>query len=325
MRKNGYGKPAQAFNDNDTLVNGTNRILVNVITISDLTVWNGNPNWNLNDHPDGWIPASTASLNLIPTNMPFQIIQDSTARTPLVWGGFSSRVNVLTENGTNPLDWDAVAQGAEAESWSALGGDTNWQFIKLAFNRPSNSMAGIGVLLSGAGEFFDTTTPTRDEFNDGDFDGWLTPILDSVPNYQTLGSNPAQTMAGRGTSVAEIALLPEVQWLNSLGDFDQDDALIFSYPQTQFVLDFPVAVWDDIETDEIKRLGVEAFANWLVNGESQGMTTRFGLRPVDGEPTERDTLFASGVPFGIVLEPSYGQVVDVPSRNDLEGLLQRFD
>ena len=311
------------FNASDALVNGTTRVTVNLTTTSDIAVWDEHVKWSSSDHPDAWLPASSASVSYINSNIPFQTIANSTAQTPLVWGGFQSRVDILSADGI--LDWDTVAQAVQTNdgNWAALGGESGWGFLKLAYARPSNTIAGLAVLFSGAGEFAGSTTLDRNQVLDSDFNAWMEAIVASVPNFQTLGSNPAAAMASRGTSVAEIALLPEVLWLNSLSDLNKSDPITFSYPATQFILDFPLAMWDDNNTDDTTKLAVQAFADY-VTGVGQKTVAKYGLRPISGEVTSTDSLFADGVSFGILLEPDYGQIVTAPDKNTTETLIERF-
>lgn len=314
---------AAEFNDSDVFANGTIPIQVNVITASDVAVWESGVNWTIDDHPEMWIPASSASVSYTPSNVRYSIIVDSTARSPLVWGGFESRVNLLSETGT--LDWDVLAEAVQTNdgNWASLGGQSGWGFLKLAYARPANDIAGLAVLFSGAGEFTGSTTLDRQALLQDDFNDWMRAIVGAVPNFQTLGGDPAATMASRGTSVAEIALLPEVLWLNSLDDLGGSDPITFSYPSTQFILDFPLAMWDDNNVSDDTRTAVEAFADYVM-GAGQRSVTDFGLRPADGEPDDNDLRFASGTSFGIILEPDYGQVVTAPDRNTADTLLERF-
>ena len=311
------------FNASDTLVNGTTRVTVNLTTTSDIAVWNDSVRWSSTNHPDAWLPASSASIRYINSNIPFQTIANSTAQTPLVWGGFQSRVNILSADGI--LDWDTIAQAVQTNdgNWAALGGESSWGFLKLAYARPANTIAGLAVLFSGAGEFAGSSTLDRNQILDTDFNAWMKAIVESVPNFQTLGSNPAAAMASRGTSVAEIALLPEALWLNSLDDLNKSDPITFSYPATQFILDFPLAMWDDNNTSDETKLAVQAFANY-VTGAGQSSAADFGLRPANGTVTSTDSLFADGVSFGILLAPDYGQIVTAPDKNTTETLLERF-
>lgn len=311
------------FNDSDTFVNGTTPIHVSMTTASDVAVWESGVDWTIDSHPDIWLPASSASVSYVPSNVRYNIITDSVARSPLVWGGFESRVSILSETGT--LDWDVVAEAVQNNdgNWADLGGQSSWGFLKLAYARPSSDIAGLAVLFSGAGHFTNATTLERPALLAADFNQTMNAIVDSVPNFQTLGADPAATMASRGTSVAEIALLPEVLWLNNLDDLGGSDSIIFSYPSTQFILDFPLAMWDDNNVSDNTRAAVGAFADYVA-GVGQRSVADFGLRPADSEPTDDDLRFASGISFGIILEPDYGQVVTAPDRNTMDTLLERF-
>ena len=311
------------FNASETLVNGTTRVTVSITTESDIAVWGDNVRWSSTNHPDAWLPASSASVSYLNSNIPFRTLKSSTAQTPLVWGGFQSRVDIITSDGV--LDWDTVAEAVQTSdgNWAALGGQSSWGFLKLAYARPANTEAGLAVLFSGAGYFADSTTLDRNQILDRDFNAWMDAIVASVPNFQSLGSNPAEAMASRGTSVAEIALLPEVLWLNSLDDLTKSDPIIFSYPATQFILDFPLTMWDDNNTSDETKLAVQAFADYVA-GAGQNTVANFGLRPANSTVTSTDSLFADGVSFGIVLAPDYGQVVTAPDKNTTETLIERF-
>ncbi len=314
---------AADFNDGSFFVNGTTRIQVRLTRASDVAVWEGELGWNRSEHPDAWLPAATLSLGYLDSRMPFKLAVDSLARTPLVWGGFDSRVRLLSADGS--LDWDVIADAVRRDggNWASLGGEDSWGFLKLAYPSPSDDVAGLAVLFSGASDFTASKALERQALLAEDFNDWMDPIVASVPNFQTLGSDPAESMASRGASVAEIALLPEVLWLTNLEGFAQDDPLRLSYPATQVSLDFPFAVWDDANTDEHVKSAAKVFADYVA-GSGQNTVTAFGLRPAKREPTEADAVFARGAAAGIRLEPDYGRLVDMPDRNTAETLLQRF-
>jgi hypothetical protein len=247
---------ANRFNASNPLVNGTQRVQVEVSVVGDMDVWEGESNWTTQNHPNGWIPSSSVSLSYAQNaNVPMQLVADSTARTLLVWGGYASRVNIITENGTSPFDWDTVQRAAEAESWEKLGGDRNWGFVKLAFPIPDSTMTGLAALFSGAANFNNTADLSGGATRGTEFYDWLTPIIASVPNFQTLGADVAKTVA-RGPSTVEIALLPESQWLLNLSAMTSNEPIILSYPAYDFVFDFPVARWDDLQTTDTERAAV---------------------------------------------------------------------
>lgn len=307
------------FNDSQPVVNATQRIQFNVTVMEDLAIWQGTAGFTAQNHPSAWIPSSSTAVNYSDR---FDLVVPSLARTPLVWGGYTSRVNVATDAGAQRLDWDAVQQVAEAEAWASVGGQSSWRFLKLAFPSADMTMSGLGVLFSAAADFADSPDLSGSATRSPEFRNWLEPIIASVPNFQTLGTDPAAAMA-RGPSNAEMALLPENLWLNNLRGLTDEagDSFVFSYPAYQFVLDFPVAAWNT-PTSEIEPLAVRALADWLAQQQSGAIA--HGLRPAAGEPDETATLFAAAVPFGILLEPDYGTAVQPPSRTEASALVQWF-
>jgi hypothetical protein len=315
---------AETFNAGETLV-GTQRVQITIQEISDVDIWRGESVWRSDNHPHAWIPASSASITYVNT-LPFETVQPNLARTLLVWGGFTSRLDVLTTNGAAPMDWAALGAAASADSgnWSALdGGQASWGFLKFAFPTPERSMAGVAVLFSSAADYNATITLSGLETGARPYRDWLLPIIQSVPNFQTLGADPAATIASRGTSVVDAALLPESEWLGHLNSLNASEFRL-SYPQYQFVFDFPLALWDDTTTTDDVRAAVVAFGTFLASEAQQANTLNFGLRPSATEPTGTETLFAAGQPFGILPTPPLDLIVQAPTKTDAQSLIQWF-
>ena len=309
------------FNDSQPVVNATQRIRFNVTVMDDIAIWQNTPNFTLENHPAAWLASSGASVTYAER---FDPLIPSLARTPLVWGGYTSRVDVATDEGAMPFDWQAVQQVGDAEAWSSAGGPRNWQFLKLAFPKADMNMSGLAVLFSGTATYAENGDISGGATRDGAFRNWMAPMIDAVPNFQTLGTDPAAAMT-RGPSTAEMALLPESQWLNNLrGLIDEGgDSFIFSYPAYQFELDFPLARWRS-PASEIEPLAVQALADWLAQPEQQNRAVAHGLRPPTSEPDETASLFAAAAPYGIVLEPAGSTPVQAPSRTEAAALLQWF-
>jgi hypothetical protein len=313
------------FNATQPLVNNARRVLFKVTVIDDLDVWNGKSNWTPDHHPALWIPAAATSLRYaVESGMPL-VNGASVARTPLVWGGYISRVDVVTQQGAQPLDWGAVAEAAKAESWAKIGGQTDWQFVKLAFPQPNRKMSGLAALLTGAAAFNKQNVLTGELVRSDTFRAWLRPVLASIPNFNTLGGDPAATMISRGSSSVEIALFPEVQWLNNLKGFSGADAIRLSYPESQFVLDFPLARWQDDRTANEQSAAAQLLTDYLTGAAQQAKLPDFGLRPATGEPPSTAKLFADAAQYGIQLQPGYGRAVSAPPRNETQGLIQWFE
>jgi hypothetical protein len=310
------------FNDSAPLVNATQRVQFSVTTLDDLAVWQDTPGWTAADRPAAWLPALSAAVDY---SARFTVLIPSLARTPLVWGAYQSRADVATGDGAQPLDWDAVQAAAAAESWAALdGGSRDWRFVKLAFPRPDQSMTGLAALFTAAADYANAASVTGSALRDSTFRAWLEPVIASVPNFQTLGADPAAAMA-RGPSTVEIALLPESLWLNNLRGLTGSEPVVFAYPQFQLMLDFPLAGWASAaDVSDTERAAVLALGEWLAAPQQQAALLDHGLRPAQAEPDASAALFAAAAPYGILYEPDYGQAVLTPSRTDALSLIQWF-
>jgi hypothetical protein len=309
---------ATAYNASSPIVNGTVRVQVQIQVMDDLEVWRGNPNWTSQNHPDAWLAASSLSLSYLSPNLALETAHSSLARSPLVWGGFRNRLDLITS--TLPFDWDAVQVAADAGRWQNLGVQNDPANVNMAIAWPTNSMAGIGALMTAVSSYSDSPGFDRNLLISPEFESWWQPIKDAVLNSQRLGVNPAATMASRGTSAADFALLPEVLWLQALGGFDSANFAL-AYPEYQFVLDFPYSVWDDSQTDANEKAAAEAFGFFLAGEQGQSLALANGLRPANAEPTSSATVFNAGLDYGILLEPSYGTATTAPSRSLVDGLL----
>lgn len=314
---------AVRFNDSTPIV-GTTRVAITITTVDDYDVWNGNTGWGPRDHPIGWLPSSSAALGYIPQSLPFELETASTARTPLVWGGFADRVEVITQAGQRPFDWEAVQQTTAALRWSELG--VSGGNINMAILNVESATGGLGALLTAFADYADMTTPDPALINDAAFMEWYQPLVDSLLNSQRIstGGDPAATMAARGNTFADFALLPEVQWLGSL-DTLSEAGFTFNYPSYQFVLDFPLVLWQDAQTTDLERGTVAAFGDFLLRDSAQDLAVSYGLRPVAGEPDVAADLFVQGQAYGIVIEPEYGFVLPAPSRNGATAFIRSLD
>jgi hypothetical protein len=309
------------FNATNPVVAATQRVHFNVTSIEDLAVWQGGENWTADHHPAAWIPASAVSVAYTER---YVLAADSVAQTLLVWGGYESRVAVATDNGALPLDWPAVQAAAQAESWSSIGGQSGWRFVKLAFAPPDQSMSGLAALFSAAASFSGDVDIGAGATRSPEFRDWLRPVVESVPNFQTLGADPAGAMA-RGPSTAELALLPENRWLLNLNGLLNHEPVVFSYPADQFVLDFPLAQWrDPLPDQDTERAAVAALADWLLRPEQQARLQAYGLRPASGAPDATAALFTAAERYGIQPAPDLARLVQPPPRSETQGLIQWF-
>ena len=295
-----------AFNATNPLVNSTRRVHYTVETVDDTQVWlDETRRWTADDHAHGWIPAASFSIGFAGENrIPFATVQPSVARTLLVWGGFRSLVETIESDSGRAFDWDAVAEVAPQYT--------------LALNNPIHTVSGLGALLSGAAAYYNNDSLSGSSVNDRQFRSWLQPVLESVPNFNTLGASPAQTWAARGASIGEIGLLPESDWLQNLRGFlvQTADPITLRYPQYTVEYDFPLARWHDATTPAAgdEAAAIAALGSWLSSPAEQARAQDFGLRPAAGDPDAGR--FLEGEPYGALLTPNY-VAVQAPSLNDL--------
>jgi hypothetical protein len=311
-------------NATQPLINSTRRVQFVTLVVDDPDVWGGRANWTPTNHPAAWIPAAALSVEYARTEgLPFTTSIESLARTPLVWGGYPSRVNVLTQQGALPFDFGTVRLAAEAGRWDQIGGQAAWGFIDLGLQQPSRKMGGLAVLLTGAADLAENPQLTSAMLGSG-YRAVAGRLLGSVVNFNTLGADPARTMASSYDSTVELALLPEALWLRNLpGLVRHEQNFVFSYPAYQFVLTFPFARWTpDATTPPELVPALDLLQSWLTRPDQQARLAAFGLRAAATEPTVTDETFALGMPYGIALDPPYGQAITLPARGDVQGLVE---
>lgn len=312
---------ATRYNATNPVVNRTTPVTVRVQVIDDLDVWRGNTDWTATDHPHAWIPSSSASVTYLPPNLPFVLVEPTLATTPLVWGAFRDRADLITDDGQQRFSWSAVQPIAAAEQWAALGADGG--FVNMAINWPASSMAGVEALTEAVAAYHQTSVVTADQIDDLGFEAWFDPIADTLTNAQRIGGSPAQALASRGKSVADYALLPESQWLMALDGLTAGFNFVFAYPSYQTALDFPLARWDDSATTERDQAAIDGFLTFLRGAEGQQLAVDVGLRPAHADlATLSAPLFLAGEPFGIQIVPQSGVQVEKPPREVAEALIR---
>lgn len=284
--------------------NNTSRVRVNLQFIDDLDIWRGNAGWSGDNQPDAWIPASSLSLDYVPPNLNFEVIEESIIYTPLVWGGFQNRVDELTNNGTLSFDWTAVQRISSENAWS------DGSFVNMAINWPTSSMAGVAAIADAASSYQQVIPLDQDALNDAEFENWFQPLQDSMLNSQRLSGNPAQTMAARGTTAADFALLTESQWLEQIDSLTTEHNISFSYSSYAFPLDFPIVFLPSEETGN-NQAAVQSFADYLTS-DGQGIAIEHGFRSINIALDQSAALFIQGEPYGILLE--------LPLRQDIADL-----
>jgi hypothetical protein len=311
---------AQSFNGRRQQVGG--RVIEVQVEVQDgLPVWSSGGVWSPADHPLVWIPEMTAAVEYAnQTGLKFSIENPSLASTVMLWGAPSDRAQVI-QTQFSQLDWNSVQQ-ASTTPWDQMGGQAAWgRFFKPGFAQPGRYTSGMAAVLIAAAEFHNQPLLTAALLNDSAMADWLKPVFESVPSFATLGVHPAETLAVRGPSVADAALLPESEWLvNYRGLIDKVDAMIFEYPIYQFWFDFPFALWDDAEVSAQQRAAAQQFLTFLLTDDQQRRAANLGLRQADGVPAA-STLFQQA---GLLTTRPAGEIVELSlSRSEIVPFVNR--
>ncbi|MBN1680235.1 MAG: substrate-binding domain-containing protein [Anaerolineae bacterium] len=312
----------KTYNAERRRVNG--RVVEIRVTQQDsLPVWNSPGAWSARDHPVIWIPEMAQAVTYAhEVGMDFSIRQPSLASTVMLWGAPSDRAQVLTGQ-FDTFNWTSVQQASAASLWEAIGGESDWRFFKPGFAQPDRYMSGVAALLIATAEFHGQPDLNAALLNDPALIKWLKPVFESVPNFASLGVYPAQAIATRGTSVADVALLPENEWLvNYKSLTTKVGALTLVYPDYQVWFDFPFAVWDGAEITDQERAAADDFLNFLLSDQQQRQAAAFGLRGADGVPAE-PTLFDEAASAGVSAIRPPGERIQLPSRNDITPFVNR--
>jgi hypothetical protein len=305
-----------AFNQSDARLLGdiTITIILNATPVDDMTVWR-NGVWNDTNRPDMWLPSSSLSVNY--AGYPF-IPENSVhiAKTPMIFVASTLAHDAITENATRPFDWDGVQSAAVAGTWANFGANNLQGNVNIAFSPPDSTMNGLMVLYGGQAYYNRALILTSITPNQA-FLTWFAPIVDSVPNFNTIGDDMATFMLTRGTSV-NIGIMPEAQFLNQIDTFIRNRPIVVSYPEYPVVFDFPLVWWDKVNTnlsadDQAKRdQAIQTFANWLLEPAQQAQASQYGLRPLTLTINDNDELFRKGLDVGIqyipLIEPSLSEV-----------------
>lgn len=305
---------AQSYNDRRQQVNG-HLASVELDEQDSLPIWNTPGQWSVIDHPDAWIPEASFSVEYAnEIGLPFSILHPSLASTVMVWGVPEDRAKVLDAIGV--LSWRTVQQASEASSWTAIGGQADWGYFKPAIAQPDRYASGLAALAVAAAEFHAQPALDSTALNDPALYDWLRPVISSVPDLAQLGDHPAEAIVTRGTSVGDVALLPENEWLTNYNSLvSKVGPVRFVYPAYQFWFDFPFAIWEDTNVSEPEWAVIQDFLNYLLSDNQQRRAATSGLRQPDGIPAVV-TVFEKAAGAGITLIKPGGEAIQLPARNE---------
>jgi hypothetical protein len=313
----------QSYNGQRRRVSG--RVVEVQLEVQDsLPIWSAPGKWSATSHPLVWIPEMAAAVQYgNEVGLRFSTLQPSIASTVMMWGAPADRAQVI-EQQYGDLSWASIRQASAMSSWAQIGGQADWGFFKTGFAQPDRYTSGMAALLIAAAEQQNSGALTASALNDQTLIDGMKPVFESVPSFATFGASLAETIASRGASVADVALLPESEWLvNYSGLTSKVGAMAFVYPTYQFWFDFPFAMWDGSEITQQERDAAQDFLNFLTSDDQQRRASGVGLRQADGTPAVT-TLFDKATSAGVLAGKPGGEPIQLPAtRNDLLTFVNR--
>jgi ABC-type Fe3+ transport system substrate-binding protein len=274
------------------------------------------------DKPTVWSPADTLVLNLLDSDWRtkngaplFATSGDDAPEplviTPLVFAIWQDRADVLLKASGGHISWKSIEKAVSSnQGWPAIGGKTEWGFVKLGHTDPTRSNSGMQALTLMTLEFYGKTNGLQiADVLDPKYQAWLASLEKGVPHFENSTGTFMTDMVRFGPSKYDIAVVYEnlaiSQIENAQGRWG--DLKIY-YPQTTLWSDHPVAVLQGDWVTEPQKRAARTWIAFLRSRPMQEQALRFGFRPGDASVPVRTSDGQN--PFNR-LAP-YGIQVDIP-------------
>lgn len=240
-------------------------------------------------------PADSVILNLFQSDFrtkyheePFPTSGDgsptSLVITPLVFVAWEDRAQTLIKAGGGSISWKSLDKAiASNKGWPAVGGKSEWGFVKLGHTDPTKSNSGLQTILLMVYELLGK----RSGLEVGDLlkpevQNFVKEIEKGVPKFESSTGTFMTDMIRFGPSKYDVAAVYEslaiAQIENAQGRWGN---LRVYYPQTTLWSDHPAVLLTRDITNPKQR---EVAHKWLDHLRSRAVQTRalsFGFRPGD--------------------------------------------
>lgn len=331
---------AGQFNQESHVLEDTGqRIHVTIVPMDGLAAKSKFEREEMDPIPVAWIPDSRYLTELVNATFKERLGRDvfltdgeyrgrPIAITLLAWGIYDSRANAL-ESAFGEIDWQVIHDAAvNPNGWSALGGEDEWGYFKLAISNPRKNVSGLAAMVAAAGGYYDKTAISVEDVNNNDFQDWLAEIMGSMSDLSG-GTYTVQDLALFGYTTGDAGQLLESDLLLNMEGIQTRwaDPLRIVYPQYVTWFDFPFTVWIGPETTADQKNAALVFEDYLLSNPIQEQALKFGLRPVSASvPVDGpDSLFTRWQSQGAQLVVPRTTAMRSPDRDVLQDLLRFFD
>ncbi len=329
---------AETFNASGQTLDGQ-PIRVDVTPMDGLMALNHFDAQTMDPIPTVWIPDSrwlvelaNASYKAVKGRDVFLTDGEYRARpialSLFAWGIYESRANVL-EAEFDTISWQVLHDAALAPGgWPDLGGEADWGYFKLLIPSPKRNIAGLGALISAAGEYYDKPNIGVGDVTDPDFQKWLGELVGAVQDFSSSWGYPGESLALFGPSGGEVGQLLESDIIQHMGGAETrwGESLKVFYPEYVTWFEYPFTIWIGPETTAAEKNAALVFMRYLLEDEVQAQAVNYGLRPVANVSVD-----VEGSPFlewkdqGVVTVVQSASRMRSPDREVLQTLLRWFE
>ncbi len=231
--------------------------------------------------------------------------------TPLVFAIWEDRANVLLKAAGGHVSWKAIHKAVSSNrGWPAIGGKSDWGFVKLGHTDPTKSNSGMQALLLMTLEFYGKTSGlTVADLLKPDYQAFVASVEKGVPKFEASTGTFMTDMIRFGPSKYDIAVVYEnlviSQIENAQGRWGN---LRIYYPDTTLWSDHPIALLSGDWVTDAEKQAARAFIAFLRSRPMQERALAYGFRPADPSVPIR-TADAQN-PYTRLAQ--YGVKVDIP-------------
>jgi Bacterial extracellular solute-binding protein len=243
--------------------------------------------------PTAWTPADSLVMSLLESDWRtkygtalFATGEDAPAPlviSPLVFVAWEDRAEVLAKLGGGHITWKALHQALSADQgWPAIGGKSEWGFVKFGHTDPTRSNSGLQALVSMTYDYYGRTQVAVADLLDPKYQAWVRTIERGVTRFEHSTGTFMTDMVRFGPSRYDLALVYESlavsQLENAQGRWGN---LKLYYLPTTLWSDHPAAILEAPWVTPEQRKAARTWLQHLRSRPVQEQALRLGFRPAD--------------------------------------------
>jgi ABC-type molybdate transport system substrate-binding protein len=204
--------------------------------------------------------------------------------TPLVFVVWEDRAEPLLKAANGKLTWKVIHDAVvSTRGWPAVGGQSEWGFVKLGHTDPTRSNSGLQALLSMSFEYYKKGSGlTVADLLDPKYQAFIAEIEKGVTKFETSTGTFMTDMIRFGPSRFDIAVVYEnlaaSQLDNAQGRWGN---LRVYYPQTTMWSDHPMALLQTEWVSDAQKKAAREYVSFLRSRAIQEQALVYGFRPAD--------------------------------------------